>query len=350
LIPKRSMWPWFFITLISIAVVLTIHTLRQPPPGTKVDHQPLQGWPAYKMAFMASDGRIIDTGNHHVSHSEGQGYGMLFAVNADDPSSFEKIWQWTHQHLQIRDDALLAWRYQPGSGVTDINNASDGDILVAWALLQAGQRWKKSHYIDDSRQILQDIRNKLIRPWRELEILLPGVMGFERGPDDYTVNLSYWIFPAFRDFQIYDPSPQWSALEQSGLQLIRQSRFGRWQLPPDWLRLDQSVQPAPDRPPRFGYDAIRVPLHLSWAGINQIEFIQPFTLYQQAMYQREQRLPPWINLTTNDIASYDAANGIKAVFTHLKRPITAPGLPGPHDDYYSASLLLLVELSQQKRL
>jgi len=149
--------------------MLTIYTQRQPPLTNKVDHLPLQGWPSYKAAFMSPDGRIIDTGNHHVSHSEGQGYGMLFAVNADDQANFAKIWQWTREHLQVRDDALLAWRYQPGSGVTDINNASDGDILVAWALLQAGERWQKSHYIDASQQILQDIRHKLIRPWRELK-------------------------------------------------------------------------------------------------------------------------------------------------------------------------------------
>jgi endoglucanase len=37
-------------------------------------------WESYKSRFMMPDGRIIDTGNGNVSHTEGQGFAMLLAV------------------------------------------------------------------------------------------------------------------------------------------------------------------------------------------------------------------------------------------------------------------------------
>ncbi|STT00045.1 endoglucanase [Klebsiella pneumoniae] len=37
-------------------------------------------WERYKARFMMPDGRIIDTANGNVSHTEGQGFAMLLAV------------------------------------------------------------------------------------------------------------------------------------------------------------------------------------------------------------------------------------------------------------------------------
>lgn len=57
-------------------------------------------WIHFKAKFLMQDGRVLDTGNGSVSHSEGQGYGMLFAVAANDKQSFQRIWNWTKQSLQ----------------------------------------------------------------------------------------------------------------------------------------------------------------------------------------------------------------------------------------------------------
>jgi endoglucanase len=79
----------------------------------------------------------MDTGQGRISHSEGQGFTMLFAVHYGDRAQFDRVWQWTKRNLQVRDDALLAWKWEQGA-VTDRNNASDADILVAWALARGG--------------------------------------------------------------------------------------------------------------------------------------------------------------------------------------------------------------------
>jgi len=39
-----------------------------------------------------------------ISHSEGQGYGMLLAVAADDRPTFDLLWGWTRAQLMLRND------------------------------------------------------------------------------------------------------------------------------------------------------------------------------------------------------------------------------------------------------
>ena len=333
-------WLWLLLPLMVVIVVLAYRQFLQPVP--------LLGWAPYKAAFLSPEGRIVDSGNHGVSHSESQGYGMLFAVHARDRESFDRLWLWTKTTLQLRQDHLFAWRYIPGEGVTDKNNASDGDLLIAWALMLAGEQWGEESYLNESRLILHDLRNTVVRQWQGQTILLPGSVGFEHD-GVYTINLSYWLFAAFRDFQRFDPSPVWQALEQSGRNLLQQARYGEWQLPPDWLQLGESMQPASDHDPRYGYDAIRVPLNLIWGGVKEPALLKPFTHFYQSMSQRGERLPPWVDLTTNQLADYDAPEGIKAVYGLLDSPQKPQQKiqVAKASDYYSSSLLLMVELAAQ---
>jgi endoglucanase len=220
------------------------------------------GWQEFQERFVAQDGRIVDTGQGGISHSEGQGAGMLFAEAAGDQVGFNRIWEWTRQHLQVRDDGLLAWRWTTTEGATDRNNATDGDLLVAWALVRAHNRWQKPEYLRSALAIAQDLRKKAIRPSAFGPLVLPGLTGFER-PDGMVINLSYWIFPALQALSHADPSPEWAALQQSGLALLGANRFGRWQLPADWVVINNDkLALAEGFPGRFGYDAIRIPLYL----------------------------------------------------------------------------------------
>lgn len=71
------------------------------------------GWSSFKTRFMTSDGRIQDTGNQNVSHTEGQGYAMLMAVYFNDRSSFDKLWHWTQNNLSNPKNGLFYWKYTP---------------------------------------------------------------------------------------------------------------------------------------------------------------------------------------------------------------------------------------------
>jgi hypothetical protein len=66
--------------------------------GRGVPSRPLAGalsdldaWRSYKRRFLSDQGRVIDTANGGISHSEGQGYGMLLAVAASDHETFDAI-------------------------------------------------------------------------------------------------------------------------------------------------------------------------------------------------------------------------------------------------------------------
>ena len=48
-------------------------------------------WHSFRDRFIQADGRVLDTANGGISHSEGQGWGMLFAARFDDRDSFTRI-------------------------------------------------------------------------------------------------------------------------------------------------------------------------------------------------------------------------------------------------------------------
>src|SRR6185436_7820497 len=109
-----------------------------------------------------------------------------------------------------------------------------------------------------------------------------------------------------------DPAPEWARLIESGLNLLQSGRFGRWQLPADWLRLADKPEIAPDHKPRFSYDAVRIPLYLIWAKLDSPENLRPFNEFW-GYFQSARFVPAWTALADDSVDSYDAPPGIQAV-------------------------------------
>jgi endoglucanase len=239
-------------------------------------------WRAYKARFVTEQGRVVDTGNASISHSEGQGYGLLLAVAANDRDAFEKIWGWTRANLMVRGDELMAWRWEPDArpAVADMNNASDGDLLVAWALAEAGEAWSDASYRVAARRIAVELGRKLILPKTpQGALLLPAVSGFaaEDRADGPVINLSYWVFPALERLSSAASEFDWTALTRSGLQLLERARFGAGKLPVEWVGLREAeAKPAQGFAATFSYNAIRIPLYLAWAGLGTTDDYAPF--------------------------------------------------------------------------
>jgi endoglucanase len=321
-------------------------------PVTEADRRE---WVSFRSRFLAADGRVVDTGNDGVSHTEGQGWGLFFAVTFDDPESFERILAWTGSNLRRPSDALHAWRYVPGQvrPVNDLNNATDGDLFIAWALWRAAYRWGRADYAITARAIAHDVLRLLVRQAGERTVLLPAAFGFEHG-GTVDLNLSYYCFPALRELAEAVPSPLWEKLHNDGLEMISQGRFGRWQLPPDWLtvaRRDGTLSPAAGWPARFSYDAIRVPLYLSWSRLLQPQVHESFRRF----WRETNPLPAWVDLRNGSFASYPAPSGIAAVAKIATSPArTALPFDFPSirasTDYYSAALILLSRLAWQENL
>src|SRR5260221_6599527 len=71
-------------------------------------------WVKYRSRFVTDEGRVLDTGNKEVSHTEGQGWAMLFAEAHGDRATFDKVWNWTRDNLQRRDNAAVFLALGPG--------------------------------------------------------------------------------------------------------------------------------------------------------------------------------------------------------------------------------------------
>ena len=302
-------------------------------------------WLAYRQRFIEG-GRVIDRGNGQVSHSESQGFGLVLAEAHADQETFAQIWQWTRHNLQRQDLPLFAWRYDPAASppVQDLNNASDGDILIAWALQRAADRWQNADYARSATAIRQTIARQLIRQQAGYHLLLPGLQGFER--DDHLVlNPSYLIYPALLAFARQAPEEGWEQLIRDSLQLLVRARFGHYRLPPDWLALypDGRLLPAPGWPARFSYDAVRIPLYLVWGDTPvRSPLLEPF---RQFWHCCGDRMPAWTDLENSQQAPYQASPGIRAIAGLLDSPPAPDSPPDPDEGYYSASLRLLARVA-----
>jgi len=314
---------------------------------------PRGDWRVFQKNFVSPDGRVIDTGNADITHSEGQGYALLIALAYQDRAAFDRIWTWTRENLQTRpNDKLISWLWKPdgkgGGAVSDPNNASDGDLLVAWALVRAHRLWQDFSYQQAALQILSDLARLDVVEGGGRILLLPGTDGFVKD-EGLTLNPSYSVFPALAELAELVPTGPWKDLEQSGTTLIEQARFGEWQLTPDWVLVGETVSLSPDFPPLFGYNAVRVPLHIGWQNPRS-PLMQPFAEFWKN--HTGPTMPATVNLETGAFGPDPALPGMRAIATFAmacaeNRHLTVRDLPALkwEEPYFSASLNLLTKIA-----
>lgn len=270
-------------------------------------------WPMYQTfldRFLQADGRVIDPSVPQMhTTSEGQSYGMMFALVANDPATFERLWRWSVANLAGGDigSRLPAWQWglkPDGSwGVLDPNAASDADLWYAYALLEAGRVWKRDDYLRDARMLMTRVAREEVADLPGLgKMLLPGPMGFQRGgpngngpagsalnggassgngaagaalaaPVLWRLNPSYMPVPVLRRLAAEDRQGPWAAIASSTAKLVVQSSPKGYV--PDWVGYTATpgmnadtpagaVVVDPDKGDVGSYDAIRTYL---WAGM-----------------------------------------------------------------------------------
>ncbi len=296
-------------------------------------------WPTFKSAFLDPVGRIVDNGNGGVSHSEGQGYGLMLALWNGDRPAFDAILDWTERSLAHRDTALFIWRYDPRQAdpVADPNNATDGDIFIAWALAEAARRWNEPRHAERSAAIRTAIRARLVIERYGRRLLLPGMIGFATA-EAVTLNPSYYVWPALDAFRVLDGGAAWGQVIADGEALLGAARFGPLALPTDWIDVtDQgAVAPAAGRPARFGFDAIRVPLYAQVG--RRLTLLPPVQRFWRGYVTDDKPIPAWVDVLSGEVAPYPLSAGGAAIAGSLV------GTPAPDrlsTDYYAASLQML---------
>jgi len=315
-------------------------------------------WDRFKTEYVAPDGRVIDFNQGGRSHSEGQGYAMLLAVALNDRSTFTRCWSWAENNLQVRgSDRLFAWSWGerlPGRwGVIDLNNATDGDLLIAAALLQGAAVWQDGALKEKALGVLESVRASLVVDEDGLLLLLPGYFGFVQ-QDGRLLNPSYLVLPAFRLFAQHEQAPFWQRLHRDSLTVLSRSTFSRLGLPADWV-LWKEPEPvlAAGRGTLYGYEAIRVPLYLAWDENLQA---LPGISRTLDLVERVGYVPRSVELAGGAVSLDEASAGFYAVYARAAESLgrkeqsralwkhAREKIAGERRDYYSHVLYLLAQI------
>jgi endoglucanase len=226
-------------------------------------------WERFKNNLIQEDGRVIDPSlESGATTSEGQSYGLFFALVANDRVTFRNLLRWTEDKLADGDLTahLPAWLWGKTKEnqwkVLDSNSAADADLWIAYTLLEAGRLWQEHAYSSTGTLLLQRIAQEEVADLPHLGLtLLPGKRGFS-GDKAWRLNPSYLPLPILARLKT-EPGPWQQMVKTTQRMLVETSPKG---YAPNWVswRSAQRWQPDPKYGSTGDYDAIRVYL---WTGM-----------------------------------------------------------------------------------
>ncbi len=308
-------------------------------------------WDEYKSRFIQDDGRVIDKRNGNITHSESIGYTLYFAYKFNDDKTFDKVYSWYQDNLGKNRYGLIGWKWGEDSnsswGILDHNNASDGDIWIAYDLLLMAQRRGDDQLKAEALSLIVAIKEHLIIEYKGKLFLLPGKEGFKKS--DHTIlNPSYYRFDIFEAFSIVDPDGPWKALSRDGEWLLHQAVFSSLELHSDWITIDENLTTKLTKTMSFGYDAIRIPLNIMQSTLpTKIDLLQSYKRYVDMM---RGALPlGTVELEKGSISLYDFCYGHLAIYNMISsKPLFAKKLKRmmqeDKDNYYAYTLYLFTTL------
>ena len=253
-----AVWPGFLTTAVRAQE-------NAAPPLDAL----LPAWEAWKAAYLAPEGRVVDILQQGASHSESQGYGLFLATAFADNAAFDSIYGWTETNLAIRPDALLAWRWLPDAAeqVADTNNASDGDIFYAWALAIRAGKDGSAELLTRATAIAADLAARYIVPHPDGSgrlLLAPAAVGFDRAGETI-VNFSYYMPLAMRELARATGVAILATCAADGEALM--ADLAAEGLMPDWIQIGPlTTSVAEGMSDQNGYEALRIAPFLAWSG------------------------------------------------------------------------------------
>ena len=270
--------------------------------------QPWPLWDRYTQTLLDSQGRVVDHIGQDRTTSEGQAYGMFFALVDNDRSHFDQILNWTEANLAAGDLTLRlpawSWGKNPDGSwkIMDPNPAADADLWLAYDLIEAGRLWREPRYEKLGTIIASRISQGEVVDVPGLgTTLLSGPRGFHPDPNTWLLNPSYFPPPLLVRLSKAMPEGPWSSILASLPPLLAQGSGSGFAM--DWVAAGNSVRPSPTPaqvaaadPTAFpigSYDAIRVYL---WLGLSDKDTPHLRELFRgtagMANYMRSQVTPP----------------------------------------------------------
>ena len=299
-----------------------------------------------------------------VSISEGQGYGMLICVLEGKNSKglqqqFEKLNNYYLNH-RMGSTALMSWKQTiyKNKIKDEKNNATDGDIYIAYALIQAAKAWpdSKDKYLGEAKAILNDIFKYNYND--ELKILTVGNWA---GKDSKYYNMirTSDVMPVqFDAFYHITHDKRWLEVKASMLDYLKQlSDQHKSGLVPDfaWVTEDSAKPVGPNTVAskydgEYYYNACRVPYNLALSQdvkskkilskimnffLNKNKIYGGYYLNGKVIDHHQSKIfgAPLLYASINNKEKYDK------IFQQEKLLIMKPL---SKDNYYEAALITLV--------
>ena len=210
-------------------------------------------WESYARSAFDGSGRIVDHSAGDWTTSEGQAYGMFFALVANDRTRFVKLLSWTEDNLAGGDltARLPAWSWgkaADGSWKTlDQNPASDADLWMAYTLLEAGRLWREPRYERLGSAMASQIAQQEVVLVPGLgATLLPGPQGFHPDAGTWILNPSYLQPSVLSYLAATFPQGPWGAVLASLAPILTQGSGGGFAM--DWVTAGGSLSPAASPP------------------------------------------------------------------------------------------------------
>jgi len=249
---SRALLPWNFLAVF----------IKQKPTLNEIASKDIE---VIQSKYFRANGMIESEQNRTTSES--QSYGMLIAVLSADQETFDTVWGWTKNNLQVRpDDALFSWLWKNGT-VADVNPATDADQDIAYALYLAHQRWGDTGYLSEARKIVRDIWDVETKKIGATQYVAGGNWAVQY-TDGVVINPSYLAPYQYRAFATFDTENDWMSLVDSSYKALRLCS-GPAVLAMDWCKIDNQGNMVKNF--RFGekdgsiysYDALRVPFRIA---------------------------------------------------------------------------------------
>lgn len=341
--------------------------------------EPWALWNSYAAHFVDGQGRVLDHQAGDRSTSEAQAYSMFFAVVANDRGHFDKLLEWTQNNLANGDltSHLPAWSWGKAADgqwrALDPNSASDADVWMSYALLQAGRLWKEPRYTTLGLVMVKHIAaTEVVDLPKYGPVLIPGPQGFHFGASNWILNPSYPPLPVIEGLARAAPGGPWKRMATGLPKLLRASAPAGFAM--DWASYTPRTGIVPAASPTWNvagvtgtvksqpigsYDAIRVYL---WAGMTNTETsgakASLAALHGMSDYLDRHAIPPEKVNANGQVASDAGGIGFSAALmpylSTLARPASlsaqqqrleaqrdpATGLYGKEPKYFDQNLAL----------
>lgn len=287
---KRPAIMWSLLALLFLGYIATV-LFNINDNQKKMEKTVYQQWRSTYVKE-SSVGTFIKTNPREkidISLSEGHGYGMLITMEAvkrgwASEKDFKGFYQYYDNFRINKENPLMSWRqkYEANKQIEkETTNATDGDLDIAYALIEASKQWPNSQtdYKGAAQKLLLGIKTENYNSTTKL--LTVGNWATKES-DSYALIRPSDIIPSYFDtFASFSGDDFWRTLKISSVKVLEAlSAQHETGLIPDFAWVENGTvtpakknQVADANDGNYGANACRIPWRLASSNdkaVNQV--------------------------------------------------------------------------------